>query len=227
MDSRSSLSRLRRNTVTKSLTPSLDGSQRHRFMPAMPSPHSIGIKAIGYREVASYFRLLVPNAACLLVMSSLATRRFHWEIVYPTEPRTSICPETVWRMIQKSYRRRVPIETSPVKVKEKSPEIVPQVESEEDLEEEEEDPQEDFEEEGEPMKKRLKEASESDSNTLPPDYTAPNEKTETDLDYTARYEAKPKELESTCESSVRFKPDSPKTIPAYMLPDYPSRCSFF
>nr|GEU46919.1 ribonuclease H-like domain-containing protein [Tanacetum cinerariifolium] len=40
-DSRSSLSRLRPNTVTKSLTPSLDGSRRRRFMPATPSPPSV------------------------------------------------------------------------------------------------------------------------------------------------------------------------------------------
>ncbi|GKA16277.1 hypothetical protein Tco_0696024 [Tanacetum coccineum] len=60
-----------------------------------------------------------------------------------------------------------------------------------------EDPQENSEEEGELKKKRLKKASESYSNTLPPDYTAPNEETETDLDSTAKCEAKPKELKST------------------------------
>ncbi|GJX41197.1 putative reverse transcriptase domain-containing protein, partial [Tanacetum coccineum] len=117
-----------------------------------------------------------------------------------------------------AYRRLVPVVTSPVQVKEKSPERVPDVESEE---EPKEDPQEDSEEEDKPKKKRLKEASESDSNTLPPDYTSPNEDTETDLDSTARCEAKLKELKHTCESSVRSKPDSPQTIPAYMLPDYP------
>nr|GEX45427.1 hypothetical protein [Tanacetum cinerariifolium] len=37
-DSRSLLSRLRPDIITKSLTPSLDGSRRRRFMPAMPSP---------------------------------------------------------------------------------------------------------------------------------------------------------------------------------------------
>nr|GEV93602.1 RNA-binding KH domain-containing protein PEPPER-like [Tanacetum cinerariifolium] len=37
-DSRSSLSRLRLDAITKSLTPSLDGSRRRRFMPATPSP---------------------------------------------------------------------------------------------------------------------------------------------------------------------------------------------
>nr|GEZ85327.1 hypothetical protein [Tanacetum cinerariifolium] len=61
---------------------------------------------------------------------------------------------------------------------------------------------EDSEEEEEPKKKRLKEISESDLNTLPPDYKAPNEETETDLDSTARCKSKPKELKSTCESSV-------------------------
>ncbi|GJR99918.1 reverse transcriptase domain-containing protein [Tanacetum coccineum] len=121
-------------------------------------------------------------------------------------------------MKRTAYRLRIPVVTSPVQVKEKSHERVPDVESEEDPEE---DPREDSEEEGEPKKKRLKEASESDSNTLPSDYTTPNEEAETDLDSTARCEAKPKELENTCEISVRSKPDSPQTILAYMLPDYP------
>ncbi|GKC34476.1 hypothetical protein Tco_1046860 [Tanacetum coccineum] len=85
----------------------------------------------------------------------------------------------------------------------------------------------DSEEESEPKKKRLKEASESDSNTLPPDNIEPNEETETDLDSISRCEAKPNELENTCESSVRSKSDSPQTIPAYMLPDYPFHRSFF
>ncbi|GJZ28811.1 hypothetical protein Tco_0573458 [Tanacetum coccineum] len=61
------------------------------------------------------------------------------------------------RMKQTAYRRHVPVVTSPVQVKEKSPKRVPNVESEEDLEE---DPQEDSEKEGEPKKKRMKEASE-------------------------------------------------------------------
>ncbi|GJW45008.1 hypothetical protein Tco_0073807 [Tanacetum coccineum] len=87
-------------------------------------------------------------------------------------------------------------------------------------EEPEEDPQEDSEEEDEPKKKWLNKASESDLNTLPSDYTAPDEETETDLDSTARCEAKTKELENTCESSVQSKPDLPQTIPAYMLPNY-------
>ncbi|GJY87260.1 hypothetical protein Tco_0501888 [Tanacetum coccineum] len=98
-------------------------------------------------------------------------------------------------MKRTAYWRIIPVVTSLVKVKEKSHERVLDVESKE---EPKEDPQEDSEEEGEP-KKRLKKASESDSNTLPPDYTAPNEETETDFDSTARCEAKPKELESTCE----------------------------
>ncbi|GJV92846.1 hypothetical protein Tco_1540659 [Tanacetum coccineum] len=55
------------------------------------------------------------------------------------------------------------------------------MESEEELEE---DPQDDSEKEGEPKKKRLKEASESDSNTLPLDYTSLDEEIETDLDST-------------------------------------------
>ncbi|GJS88566.1 hypothetical protein Tco_0771202 [Tanacetum coccineum] len=86
---------------------------------------------------------------------------------------------------------------------------------------------EDYEKGEKIKKKRLKEASESHSNTLPLDYTSPNEETEVDLDSTARYEAKPKELENTCESSVRSKPDSPQTVLAYMLPDYTFHRSFF
>ncbi|GJW15348.1 hypothetical protein Tco_0019481 [Tanacetum coccineum] len=66
-------------------------------------------------------------------------------------------------------------------------------------EELEEDPQENFEEE--------------------------DEETDSELQSIARSESKPKELEDTCESSVRPKLDFPKTIPAYMLPDFPSRLS--
>ncbi|GKD36954.1 hypothetical protein Tco_1257161, partial [Tanacetum coccineum] len=102
-------------------------------------------------------------------------------------------------------------------VKKNSPERIHEVESEQDPEE---DLKEDLEEEEESKKKRLKEASESDSNTLPPDYTAPNEETETDLDFTARCETKHEELKNTCESSIQSKPDSPHTVPAYMLSDY-------
>nr|GEX42611.1 putative reverse transcriptase domain-containing protein [Tanacetum cinerariifolium]GEX54310.1 putative reverse transcriptase domain-containing protein [Tanacetum cinerariifolium] len=86
-------------------------------------------------------------------------------------------------MKRTTYRRRVPAVTSLVQVKEKSPARVPNVESEEDPEE---DPHKDYEKEGEPKKKRLKEASESDSNTLPLDNTASNEETGPDLDSTAR-----------------------------------------
>nr|GEY52786.1 hypothetical protein [Tanacetum cinerariifolium] len=49
-------------------------------------------------------------------------------------------------------------------------------------------------------KKRLKEASKSDSSTWPLDYTTPNEESTLDRDSIARCEAKPKELEDTCES---------------------------
>ncbi|GJS06468.1 putative reverse transcriptase domain-containing protein, partial [Tanacetum coccineum] len=64
-------------------------------------------------------------------------------------------------------------------------------------------------EEEEPRKKQ-KVASEIDSNTWPLDYITPNEETGSNLDSTARCEAKPKELEDTCESSVRPNLDSPK-----------------
>ncbi|GJT36033.1 hypothetical protein Tco_0926452 [Tanacetum coccineum] len=89
-----------------------------------------------------------------------------------------------FKVVNHITKHRVPIETSPVQVKEKSPERIHEVELEEDPEE---DLKDDLEEEEEPKKKRLKEASESDSNTLPPDYTAPNKESETDLDFTARW----------------------------------------
>nr|GEX71382.1 hypothetical protein [Tanacetum cinerariifolium] len=59
-------------------------------------------------------------------------------------------------------------------------------------------------------KKRLKEASKSDSSTWPLDYTTPNEESTLDRDSIARCEAKPKELEDTCESGVQPKLDSPQ-----------------
>ncbi|GKE61264.1 hypothetical protein Tco_1511631, partial [Tanacetum coccineum] len=91
-------------------------------------------------------------------MSTPAPRRFRWEIVYPPPgPKWFICPKTGYRMKRTAYRHRVPIVTSPIQVKEKSTERVPDVESKEDPEE---DPQEDSEKEGEPKKKRQKEAPE-------------------------------------------------------------------
>ncbi|GJW96959.1 hypothetical protein Tco_0178767 [Tanacetum coccineum] len=135
-------------------------------------------------------------------MSTPPPRRFRWEIVYPP-PRQKwfICPKTGYRMKGTAYRCRVPIVTSLVQVKEKSSERVLDVESEEDPKE---DPQEDSEEEGEPKKKRLKEASESDSNTLPSDYAAPNKETGMDLDSTARCEAKSREFENTLMAPTRL-----------------------
>nr|GEU31541.1 hypothetical protein [Tanacetum cinerariifolium] len=60
------------------------------------------------------------------------------------------------------------------------------VESKEDLKKEEE----------------LNEALESDSNTLPPNYTASDEETDSDMDYTARSGAKVEELYNTCKRNV-------------------------
>ncbi|GJV15199.1 reverse transcriptase domain-containing protein [Tanacetum coccineum] len=73
------------------------------------------------------------------------------------------------------------MELHPLRINERFAEKVLDMESKEELEE---DPQDDSEKEGKPKKKRLKEASESNSNTLPPDYTSLDEKTETDLDST-------------------------------------------
>nr|GEZ48662.1 hypothetical protein [Tanacetum cinerariifolium] len=72
-------------------------------------------------------------------------------------------------------------------VPEKSPKRIPK----EDLKEDpKENPKEEPEEE-ELKKKWLKETSKSDPNTLPPDYTVPNEETKTDMDSTTRCETKP------------------------------------
>ncbi|GJV42414.1 hypothetical protein Tco_1420854, partial [Tanacetum coccineum] len=51
-------------------------------------------------------------------------------------------------------------------------------------------------------KKKLKEASESGSNSWPLDDSATDEDTDSDLDSTTRSEAKTKNLEDTCESSI-------------------------
>nr|GFB88161.1 hypothetical protein [Tanacetum cinerariifolium]GFB91791.1 hypothetical protein [Tanacetum cinerariifolium] len=83
------------------------------------------------------------------------------------------------------------------------------------------------EKEEEPKKKRLKEVSENDSNTLPPDYTTPDKETKMDLDSTPRCKTKLEELKSSCKSSIQTKLNSPRTAPTYMLPDYPYRRLFF
>ncbi|GJZ21109.1 putative reverse transcriptase domain-containing protein [Tanacetum coccineum] len=99
-------------------------------------------------------------------MSTLTPKRFRWDIVYPPPgPKWFICPKTWYRIKRTAYRCRVSVTTSHVQVKEKSPEKIPEVESEEDLEEEE----------------GLDEASESDLNTLPLDYTTSDEDTNSDL----------------------------------------------
>ncbi|GKE36859.1 hypothetical protein Tco_1460264, partial [Tanacetum coccineum] len=57
-------------------------------------------------------------------------------------------------------------------------------------------------------------------------YAASDNEVESDLDSIAMSEPKCKEMEDTCESRIRPKPDSSKAVPAYMLPDYPSRFIF-
>ncbi|GJZ19742.1 hypothetical protein Tco_0556332 [Tanacetum coccineum] len=126
----------------------------------------------------------------LLVMSALDPKIFRWEIVYPPPgPRMYIDPVTGHMMKRRAYKRCVPVPTHPLQVKEKSPGEIHDVEPEEDLEEEEEP----------------NEALESGSNTLPLDYTTSDEETYSDLDCTVRSEAKPKDLEDTCESNIRHK----------------------
>ncbi|GKD69493.1 hypothetical protein Tco_1323583 [Tanacetum coccineum] len=110
-------------------------------------------------------------------MSTLTPKRFRWDIVYPPPgPKWFICPKTWYRIKRTAYRCRMSVTTSHVQVKEKSPEKIPEVESEEDLEEEE----------------GLDEASESDLNTFPLDYTTSDEDTNSDLDSTSRSRARAK-----------------------------------
>ncbi|GJZ88171.1 hypothetical protein Tco_1167941 [Tanacetum coccineum] len=80
------------------------------------------------------------------------------------------------------------------------------ISSNEEEEEEEEGDEEEKKEESE--KKRSKEASEMGSNSKPPGYAATDNDVESDLESTARSEPKCKEMEDTCESGVRPKPDS-------------------
>ncbi|GJT59295.1 reverse transcriptase domain-containing protein [Tanacetum coccineum] len=93
-------------------------------------------------------------------------------------------------------------------------------EEEEEKEEEEEEEEEEEKEESE--KKGSKEASEMGSNSESSGYAASDNEVESDLDSIAMSEPKCKEMEDTCESRIRPKPDSSKAVPAYMLPDYPS-----
>ncbi|GKA47790.1 hypothetical protein Tco_0740748 [Tanacetum coccineum] len=127
-------------------------------------------------------------------MTTPTPRRYHWEIVYPTGPKRWIYPKTGWRMIRTPYRRRVLVDTSPVLVRAKSPRSVLEVKMEEDPEGDlEEDPKE--EEEEEPKKKKLKGTLDNGANSGPLEYSASKEEVESDLESTARSEAKPKELE--------------------------------
>nr|GEU57429.1 hypothetical protein [Tanacetum cinerariifolium] len=77
---------------------------------------------------------------------------------------------------------------------------------EEDKEEEEK--MEEEEEKEESKKKGSEEALEIGSNSETPGYVAFDNEAELDLEFTARSEPKCKEMEDTCESSVRPKPDS-------------------
>ncbi|GKC83723.1 hypothetical protein Tco_1139440 [Tanacetum coccineum] len=64
------------------------------------------------------------------------------------------------------------------------------------------------EEDEEEYEEEKKGASEMGSNSEPPGYAAINDDVESDLASTARSEPKCKEMEDTCESGVRPKPDS-------------------
>ncbi|GKA12122.1 putative nucleotidyltransferase, ribonuclease H [Tanacetum coccineum] len=81
--------------------------------------------------------------------------------------------------------------------------------------------EEEEEENEESEKKGSKEASETGSNSESSGYAASDTVVESDLESIARSEPKCKEMEDTCESGIRPKPNSSKAVPAYMLPDYP------
>ncbi|GJT24736.1 hypothetical protein Tco_0894673 [Tanacetum coccineum] len=99
-------------------------------------------------------------------------------------------------MMRTAYIRLVSSPTHPLRITKKPSEKIPKGDPEE---EPEEDPKKESEEE---PNEEPKEASESGSNTLPPDYTTLNEEIDSDLDSTARSEAKADELEYTRESNV-------------------------
>ncbi|GJT41451.1 hypothetical protein Tco_0941316 [Tanacetum coccineum] len=80
-------------------------------------------------------------------------------------------------------------------------------EEEEDEDEEEEEKEEEEEEKEESKKKGSNEASEIGSNSESPGYAAFDNEAESDLESTTRSEPKCKEMEDTCESEIRPKPD--------------------
>ncbi|GJS81872.1 putative reverse transcriptase domain-containing protein [Tanacetum coccineum] len=117
-------------------------------------------------------------------------------------------------MIRTPYRRRVPVENSPVQEGPKSPRSVLETEiKEEPKENPEEDPEEDpakypkVKEEEESRKKKLKETPDNGSNTRSLECSTSKEEVESDLKSTARSGGKPKELEDTCISGKWLQPD--------------------
>nr|GEY23032.1 putative reverse transcriptase domain-containing protein [Tanacetum cinerariifolium] len=103
-----------------------------------------------------------------------------------------IDPKTGYRVKRTARRIIVPMKFHPLRLKKR---FIRRV-----LEEEKE-------EEEQPKKTWLKEASKSDSNALPLDYTAPNKDNKIEMDSTARCEAKPKDFENTCEIAEHHPSD--------------------
>ncbi|GJT04672.1 hypothetical protein Tco_0839134 [Tanacetum coccineum] len=152
-------------------------------------------------------------------------------IVVPTGLKRYKDPETRLRIKQTNRKCRIPIDLYPCRVEEKlimrksegkwimKKEMrmiskdgtiyeFPRYTSSKEEEEEEEKEEEEEEEKEESEKKGSKEASEMGSNSESSGYAASDNEVESDLESRARSEPKCKEMEDTCESGVRPKPDS-------------------
>ncbi|GJY08400.1 hypothetical protein Tco_0375454 [Tanacetum coccineum] len=161
------------------------------------------------------------------VMTPYTRKKFHWGIVIPTGLKRYTDLTTGLRMKRTNRKCRIPIDLYMCRVEEKL--IMRKLErkwimkkemrmiskdgtisefpeytssKEEDEEEEEEEEKEESE------KKGSKRASEMGSNSESFGYAASDNEVESDLESTARIEPKCKEMEDTCESGVRPKPNS-------------------
>ncbi|GKB13395.1 hypothetical protein Tco_0847318 [Tanacetum coccineum] len=148
--------------------------------------------------------------------------------IFPTRRKRYTDPETGLRIKWTNRKYRIPIELYPCRVEEKF--IMRELEGEwimkkeirmiskdgtiskflgyTSSKEEEDGEEEEEEEKEEEEKKRSKEASQMRSNSEPPGYVATDNDVESDHESTARSEPKCKEMEDTCESDIRPKPDS-------------------
>nr|GEV35021.1 putative reverse transcriptase domain-containing protein [Tanacetum cinerariifolium] len=148
-------------------------------------------------------------------MSPPTHKKFHWKTVFPTGHECYTDLETGLRIKRTKRKCQIPIDLYPCRVEEKLimkelkgewimkkkirmilkdgtiSKFLGYISSKEEEDEEEE-----------------KEASKIGSNSKPLGYAAIDDDVESDLESTARSEPKCKEMEDTCESGVRPKPDS-------------------